>query len=174
VGAPEGSGYAGSGNDPTGKAVTFTATADQTADEKKSEDKSKKDDKEDDMDYVSRITYPNIAYGADQGGMTAGTYLIRNATVWTNEDAGVLENTDVLIANGKIAGVGKSLSDRGATVIDGTDMHVTCGVIDEHSHIALSSVNHRWPVCRHQTPLGQNRRGDEVRGCRRVHQVCAG
>lgn len=141
VGAPEGSGYAGSGNDPTGKAVTFTAMAQETDEAKDGDDKKKKDGKEEGTDYVSKLTYPNIAYGTDMGGMKAGTYLIRNATVWTNEAAGILENADVLIADGKIAGVGPNLSDRGATVIDGTGMHVTSGVIDEHSHIALSSVN---------------------------------
>jgi len=142
VGAPTGRGnYAGSGNDPDGKVVSFTANARKATDAEK--DKKKTDKKKDDDggDYVSRLTYPNISFGADAGAMTAGTYLIRNATVWTNEAAGILENTDVLISNGKISGVGKSLSAGGATVIDGEGMHVTCGIIDEHSHIALSSVN---------------------------------
>jgi len=141
VGAPTKRGsYAGSGRDPKGKVVSFTATARNTAD---AGDDKKKDDKKDDAnsDYVSRLTYPNISFGADAGAMKVGTYLIRNATVWTNEDAGILQNTDVLISNGKIAGVGKGLSSSGATVIDGEGMHVTAGIIDEHSHIALSSVN---------------------------------
>ena len=53
----------------------------------------------------------------------------------------MLQNTDVLIKNGKIAGVGKNLSDAGAKVIDGTGKHVTPGIIDEHSHIAAASIN---------------------------------
>ena len=146
VGASDGRGYAGSGQDPNGKMVTFTAR--EVRGDKNNNDK-KDDAKQDDdksTDYLSRLTYPNISFGTGGAagamkGKTAGTFLIRNATVWTNEDAGILENTDVLIAGGKIAGVGKGLSDRGATVIDGTGMHVTCGIIDEHSHIALSSVN---------------------------------
>ena len=142
VGTPTRRGnYAGSGRDPQGKVVNFTATARKTADA--GDDKKKGDKKDDGKDdgYVSRLTYPNISFGADAGAMEVGTYLIRNATVWTNEDAGILENADVLISNGKIAGVGEGLSASGATVIDGTGMHVTCGIIDEHSHIALSSVN---------------------------------
>lgn len=143
VGAPDGSGYAGSGDDPSGKFVTFTATP---TDGKAKKDKKKKGkgDKDTDAaqdDYISRLTYPNIGLGTDAGAMKAGTYLIRNATVWTNEADGILEGTDVLISNGKIAGVGQGLDANGATVIDGTGMHVTAGIIDEHSHIALSSVN---------------------------------
>lgn len=141
VGAPDGKGYAGSGQGPDGKFVTFTSVETE-GDAKEEGDKKDKEKKEDEnTEYLSRLTYPNISYGTEPGAMKAGTYLIRNATVWTNEAEGILENTDVLISNGKITGVGKGLSDRGATVIDGSEMHVTCGVIDEHSHIALSSVN---------------------------------
>lgn len=64
--------------------------------------------------------------------------LIKNTTVWTNEKEGKLENTDVLIRNGKIAQIGKSLSAGGTRVIDGTGKHLTAGIIDEHSHIAIS------------------------------------
>ena len=48
---------------------------------------------------------------------------------------------DVLIKNGKIAAVGKNLSDASAKTIDGTGKHVTAGIIDEHSHIAAASIN---------------------------------
>lgn len=73
---------------------------------------------------------------------TATPVLLRNATVWTNEKEGRLENTDVLLRNGKIEKVGKNIPANGAQVIDGTGKHVTPGIIDEHSHIAIShSVN---------------------------------
>ena len=68
--------------------------------------------------------------------------LIKNATVWTNEKEGILQNTDVLIKNGKISAIGKNLNDGNAKIIDGTGKHLTAGIIDEHSHIAVSgSVN---------------------------------
>ncbi len=38
-----------------------------------------------------------------------------------------LQNTDVLIKNGKIAAIGKNLSDAAAKVIDGTGKHVSAG-----------------------------------------------
>ncbi|RYC69449.1 amidohydrolase family protein [Spirosoma sordidisoli] len=70
------------------------------------------------------------------------TMLIRNATVWTNEKEGIVQATDVLVQNGKITQVGKGLTaPANATVIDGTGKHLTNGIIDEHSHIALLSVN---------------------------------
>lgn len=87
--------------------------------------------------YVSRITYPNAAFGWTERPR-AGTVLIKNATVWTNEAEGVLANADVLIRNGKIAAVGRNLSAPDAAVVDGTGKHVTPGIIDEHSHIAVA------------------------------------
>jgi imidazolonepropionase-like amidohydrolase len=67
--------------------------------------------------------------------------LIKNTTVWTNEIQGVLKNTDVLITKGKISKVGINLKYKSALVIDGTGKHLTSGIIDEHSHIAASSIN---------------------------------
>jgi formylmethanofuran dehydrogenase subunit A len=63
--------------------------------------------------------------------------LFKNATVWTNEKEGILEETDVLVKNGKIAG--KNISDA-LTVVDAKGKHLTSGIIDEHSHIA----NFKW------------------------------
>jgi imidazolonepropionase-like amidohydrolase len=39
--------------------------------------------------------------------------------------------------NGKIAGIGNSLFDATATVIDAKGKHLTSGIIDEHSHITI-------------------------------------
>ncbi|TDW52672.1 imidazolonepropionase-like amidohydrolase [Flavobacterium sp. 270] len=86
---------------------------------------------------IMPTTYPNVAFG-DAKKLTAQTLLFKNATVWTNEKDGILTETDVLIKNGKIAAVGKNLSDAGATVIDAKGKHITSGIIDEHSHIAIS------------------------------------
>ncbi len=86
------------------------------------------------------VSYPNGAYGFFKLPEQE-TLLFQNATVWTNEDDGVLENTDVLIRNGKIAAIGQNLGTSGAKVIDATGKHVTAGIIDEHSHIGASSIN---------------------------------
>ena len=136
---PDGEGYAGTGRDPEGNPVTFTARPRATAasDDESDDDK---DDEDEPTEYKGRLTYPNIAYGLTELP-EAERVLFRNATVWTGEDDGILQETDVLIDGGKISEVGQGLSDRGATVIDATGMHLTAGIIDEHSHIALLDVN---------------------------------
>ena len=89
---------------------------------------------------LGKVTYPFLGYGWEEMPK-AENILIKNATVWTSEKDGKLEETDVLVKNGKIAAVGKNLSDATAKVIDGTGKHVTAGIIDEHSHIAAASIN---------------------------------
>src|SRR5918997_1703259 len=67
--------------------------------------------------------------------------LIRNATVLT-VTRGTLQNTDVLLLNGKIASIGKNLkASPNARVIDGTGKYVMPGIIDAHSHSMLDTVN---------------------------------
>ena len=86
------------------------------------------------------VTYPNKAYGFSKRPKSE-TLLFKNATVWTNEEAGILNNTDVLVVNGKIAAIGSSLEAQGARIIDATAKHLTTGIVDEHSHLGASSIN---------------------------------
>jgi len=124
---------------PNGKEFAFNAT--KKASEKTEEKKSDKDeDKESEMPKLFPVTYPNMAYGFTSLPQQE-TILFKNATVWTNEAEGILEQTDVLIKNGKISKIGKNLSAGSATIVDATGKHLTSGIIDEHSHIATSSVN---------------------------------
>ena len=104
---------------------------------KKEASKNKK--KSDDITVVP-VSYPNLGFGNYTQPKTE-TILIKNVTIWTSEDAGILENTDVLLEDGKISKIGKNLKSRRATVIDGTGKHLTAGIVDEHSHIAASSIN---------------------------------
>lgn len=124
---------------PNGTDLPFYASKVQKEDEEKTGDK-KKADKMSDKPFMSPVTYPNLAYGFTEKPKSE-TLLFKNATVWTNEKDGILENTDVLIKDGKISKIGKDLSDRNAKVIDATGKHVTAGIIDEHSHIAAASIN---------------------------------
>ena len=114
-----------------GKEVSWKAT--KTADFKAEAD-GKKETK---INPVQPVTYPNVAFGNLQKP-TVQNMLFKNATVWTNEKEGILQSADVLIKNGKIAAVGKNLSDPTATVINAEGKHLTAGIIDEHSHIAIS------------------------------------
>ncbi|MBL7831629.1 MAG: amidohydrolase family protein, partial [Saprospiraceae bacterium] len=45
--------------------------------------------------------------------------------------------TDLLIKNGKIEKIGKNIKAPNAILIDATGKHVSAGIIDEHSHIAI-------------------------------------
>ena len=87
---------------------------------------------------IGKIWHPFTAYGWEEEPKQQ-QYLIKNTTVWTNTDAGILENKDVLLENGKIKKVGDDINIKNAVVIDGTGKHLTSGIIDEHSHIAISS-----------------------------------
>ena len=86
---------------------------------------------------VMPVTFPNISFGNIQKP-SQQNLLFKNATVWTNEKEGIQENTDVLVKNGKIAAVGKNINDANAILIDAKGKHLTSGIIDEHSHIAIS------------------------------------
>ncbi len=70
-----------------------------------------------------------------------GDVLLKNGTVLTVTN-GTLENTDVLVRDGKIARIGQGLrAPDGVAVVDVTGKYVMPGIIDAHSHIALSAVN---------------------------------
>lgn len=70
-----------------------------------------------------------------------GNMLIKGGTVLT-VTKGTLEGTDVLVTNGKIAQVGKSLTaPAGYKVIDAQGMFVMPGIIDAHSHAGLDAIN---------------------------------
>lgn len=84
------------------------------------------------------VSYPNLAFGNKEKPKQE-TLLFKNATVWTGEKEGILKETDVLIENGKIIKIGKNLSAKNAKEIDATGKHLTAGIIDEHSHIAISN-----------------------------------
>ncbi|PHI19787.1 amidohydrolase [Lewinellaceae bacterium SD302] len=132
-------GYAGRGQDANGNWVDWSMRkTGEVSDEKKEDKKEKEEDKP--ARLVSQLTMPLGGYGF--ATLPASEkILIRNATVWTSEEDGILEETDVMVENGKISAIGKNLPKAGARVIDGAGKHLTAGIIDEHSHIALSSVN---------------------------------
>lgn len=87
---------------------------------------------------VSQLTYPNVAYGLSDAPNVEKLH-IKNATLWTSDKQGILENADLLIANGRIEKIGQQLTPpSGYKVLDATGKHVTAGIVDEHSHIAIN------------------------------------
>ena len=132
------SGKSWKGKGKGAKGIWFDWQATYQSELTKEEKKDKKEKTEMPIEYVSQLTYPFLPYGWTEQPK-AETVAIQGATVWTNESEGIIENATVLITNGKITAVGKDLKiPSGATTIDGKGKHLTSGVIDEHSHIAIS------------------------------------
>ncbi len=107
--------------------------------DKKPEDKEKK--KAADLELRKRVAR---SPQEGRGVLTNGPVItIRNATVWTSSDAGILTNAVVIVKDGKIAEVGTKLPASGTGIlIDGKGKHVTPGLIDCHSHsMILGDVN---------------------------------
>jgi imidazolonepropionase-like amidohydrolase len=128
---------AGSALLPDGSTVNWSAFRTETY-----RDTIKKDTTTKDSVFIGKILYPNSAYGFEKHPQQEDV-LFRNATVWTCEKEGVLENTDVLISKGKIVRIGKNITATpNAKVIDASGKHLSPGIIDEHSHIAvIGNVN---------------------------------
>jgi imidazolonepropionase-like amidohydrolase len=82
-----------------------------------------------------------VLIGSVSAQTERGNLLIKNGTVLTITH-GVLEQTDILIKDGKIVQVGKNIATpSGYKVIDATGMYVMPGIIDAHSHIGISDIN---------------------------------
>ena len=156
-GVSSGNEWNGTGTDSLGNPLTWTAVF-QKAGEVKPDSVRKKD-----SPVVGKVTYPFQPFGWEEGLQPKQeTILIKNATVWTNEKDGVLQNTDILLKNGKIAAIGKNLTDASAKTIDGTDKHVSPGIIDEHSHIAAASINEGGQSVTSEVRIADNLNPDDV------------
>jgi imidazolonepropionase-like amidohydrolase len=90
--------------------------------------------------FASAITGLSLLSGAAataQSSTAPADVVIKNATVMTASH-GTIQHGSVWLHNGKIAGVGATVSaPAGATVVDATGKYVTPGIIDPHSHSAL-------------------------------------
>ena len=154
-GAVAGKTWNGYGADAQGNKFTWTATFDKKAEAKADSARPRQ------PLVLGKVTYPFLSYGWEELPRQENI-LIRNGTVWTSEKEGKLENTDILIKNGKIAAVGKGLSDPTAKVIDATGKNITPGIIDEHSHIASSSTNEGGQSVTSEVRIGDNLNPDDM------------
>ena len=102
-----------------------------------------------------KVIYPFTAYGSTELPVQEDV-LFKNATVWTSEKEGKLLNTDILVQKGKIAKIGKNLNaPDGVKTIDATGRHITPGLIDEHSHIALDATNEMGQAITSEVKAGE-------------------
>ncbi len=132
-----GTSWQGNGQLANGTWVKWSA--DKTKDFVEKADSAKKDMAKK-TEASGNITYPFNGFGWKEKPTTENV-VFKNATVWTNEKEGKLENTDVHVNNGKIVAIGKNLNVTGAKTVDATGKHITAGIIDEHSHIAAVAIN---------------------------------
>jgi len=94
---------------------------------------------------AGEVIWPFVAYGNVERP-TQRTVWFEGATVWTCEEAGKLDNADVVIHNGEILAVGQGLDEAavfGSNIpayerINARGKHLTPGIIDEHTHIAAT------------------------------------
>jgi imidazolonepropionase-like amidohydrolase len=151
-----GSNWSGIGTDANGNQTTWTASLiapmTSTAENKKSTDSVK---------ALAKVTFPFAGFG-NEVIPTQETILIKNATVWTSDKEGILKNTDVLIKSGKIAKIGKGLSEGNAKIIDGTGKHLSAGIIDEHSHVAALSTNEGAQSVTSEVRIGDNLNPEDI------------
>jgi imidazolonepropionase-like amidohydrolase len=119
-------------------------------------DEKKKDKEKNALDSLwslppGEVWAPFGAYGSATPHDT-GTVIFRHATVWTNGAQGILRDADVMIYQGKIKAVGQGLAmgelfpagKPPCEEIDATGLHLTSGIIDEHSHIAIERGVNEW------------------------------
>ncbi|MFM7667619.1 MAG: amidohydrolase family protein [Bacteroidota bacterium] len=119
---------------PDGRLVYFAATK-----TKPSKEKDEKPEFKIDTSFVGKVWFPNMGFGQDSLPKS-NSFVFENVTAWTNEAEGIMSEVSVVIENGKIKYVGKEKSNypKNAIVINGKGKHLTNGIIDEHSHIAIS------------------------------------
>lgn len=128
----------GIGELPNGDSRTWKATRKEPAKAEADTSKPKKPEMASFPDV-----YPSGEYGRAKQPDQPQNILVKNATIWTQGKQGKLEGADLLVTKGKITQVGKNLTaPQGAVIIDASGKHVTPGIIDAHSHTAVSgSVN---------------------------------
>ncbi|MES2587832.1 MAG: amidohydrolase family protein [Bacteroidota bacterium] len=153
--------FEGDGTISDGTWVKWSAIRNETAEKDKSSTSS--DDKNDEKDKIS-VWYPNLAFGFEAKPQKE-TIVFQHATLWTNEKEGIIDDATLIIENGKIkfAGKGSPTIPNNAKVIDAKGKHVTSGIIDEHSHIAISrGVNEGGQAVSAEVNIGEVVKADDI------------
>jgi imidazolonepropionase-like amidohydrolase len=89
---------------------------------------------------------------------STNTVLIRDATVHTLGEAGVLEHTDLLIANGRVAELGRGLqAPAQAQVIDAAGRPVTPGLFGGLGHLGIEEIGIEPTAADYSLQLGSMR-----------------
>ncbi len=126
-----------SGSSITAQVETKPGTAEEEPQEARERERKERAEAAD-RELVSHISVPSNAFGFEKKPEREDV-LVRGATLWTAEKEGLLESTDLLVRDGKIAKIGKNLdAPKNVRVIEAQGKHVSPGIIDEHSHLAIT------------------------------------
>lgn len=111
---------------------------------------------------TSRLLF-GLLLAAFAGLAGAQDVLIRNATVHTVSERGVLRDTDVLLRDGRIAAIGQGLSAEGAQVVEAAGKPLTPTLFGGISGLGLEEVSSETFTRDAALALGQNARDIVVR-----------
>lgn len=158
--------WEGSAVDALGNAMEWSAVKKEAG---TLAEESKKDTVEVVKPVLGDITYPFTAYGSTEE-VVEENVLISGTTVWTCEEEGILEETDVLFSKGAIVAVGRRLNleellgpNPVVKEVDGRGMHLTPGIIDEHSHIIIErGVNEGTQASSAEVWIGSSLNSEDV------------
>jgi len=117
-----------------------------------------------DSTFNAKAWLPNMAFGLDSIPENK-PIVFKNVTVWTNEKEEIISNATVITENGKIKYVGNHTTNvpSKATIIDAKGKHLTSGIIDEHSHIAISrGVNESGQAITAEVSIGDVVKPDDI------------
>ncbi|RME83916.1 MAG: hypothetical protein D6785_06150 [Planctomycetota bacterium] len=83
--------------------------------------------------------YPLGMYGRNHPPKQPEYLLLKGGTLWTcAKNPQILRNWDMLVHKGKIKKIEKNISPpQGAVILDCRGKHITPGIIDAHSHMAI-------------------------------------
>jgi imidazolonepropionase-like amidohydrolase len=152
--------FEGDGTLPNGKWIKWSAIKNSKTEEVVPEKSTIKLD----STFKAKVWFPNMAYGFDSLP-GKNILVIRNATIWTNEKEGILKNATIVTDKGKIVfvGTGAYATPLGAKEIDAKGKHITSGIIDEHSHIAISKgVNEGGQTITSEVNIGEVISPDDI------------
>lgn len=151
--------FEGDGMTPTGEWVKWSAILKEKGKSAKPDGKTTFE-----ADSMAVTWFPNMAYGFDSLPETH-PILFSNVTIWTNGIEGIVKEGFVLVQEGKIkyAGTRKPTLPKETIEIDGTGKHLTSGIIDEHSHIAISKgVNEGGQAISAEVSIGHVVHPDDI------------
>ena len=100
-----------------------------------------------DMVAPQDLPIPFGAYGRFEPP-TQRNMRFEHATLWTSADAGIIEDGCLIFSDGNITYVGSMTSAPrprlGDNIVDATNLHITPGLIDCHSHTGLRGGVNEW------------------------------